>query len=110
MKMTLHFLWCISLLILGGCDSVSSMPRPDSVYGRYVPPSAQESLLPAEAGQMDDQAVARALNYRVTAPARIRLGLMQLQDEGTLWLRYGISIGSGQTDLYKDFVATLRAS
>ena len=108
-KTTLHFVCCIALLMLGGCEAVSSMPRPDNAYGRYTPPAPQ-SLLPAEGGQMDDQAVARALNYRVTEPARIRLALMQLPDEGTLWLHYGFGIDPGQTDLYSDFVAALRAS
>lgn len=109
MKTIPRLLTPLLLLALGGCSTVSSMPRPDGSYGRYSPP--QESLLPAEAGQMDDQAVARALNFRVTAPAKIRLALMQLPDKGNLWRRYDLGGGdSGQTDLYQGFVSSLRAS
>ena len=109
MKTALRLFLPVLFLALGGCSTVSSMPRPDGAYGRYSPP-AQESLLPGASGLMDDQAVVRALNYRVTVPAKIRLGMMQLPDTGNLWRRYDLSSDSSQTDLYEGFVAALRAS
>lgn len=99
----------MSLVSLAGCSTVSSMPRPD--YAAAARASQEGSLFPGDAATMDDKAVANALTFRVSVPARIRLAVLELPDRGTMtdWI-YWQSDREAQGDVYPDFIAALRAS
>lgn len=96
-------------IVLSGCATVSTAPRPDSYYGTASTSDAATPLFKSDASVLTDGDIQRILSYRLTLPRQNRIAVLRLPGASS-WRYYSQDFGQLNEEIERDFIGTLRSS
>lgn len=96
-------------MLLSGCATVSTAPRPDGYYGTAPAADAATPLFKGDATVLTDGDIQRILGYRLTLPRQNRIAVLRLPGASS-WRYYSEDFGQLNDEIEQTFIGALRSS
>lgn len=100
----------VSVVFLVGCDSVTTVSRPDSYYNKYA--LAEEykvqSLFSSDSAVLSDDDIERILAYKYAPERQNRIAILSLGQSD--WCGWSAELATAGAEVRTQFVAKLRSS
>lgn len=97
------------VLLLSGCATVETTPRPDSYYTGTGQGDSAAPLLKGEPGRLTDGDIDRIINHRLALPRQNRIAILALSG-ANLWRFYSSDFVQLNEAMEHDFIGVLRSS
>jgi len=97
-----------SLVILSGCETVSTRHRPQS-YSSIQPAVDEGADLFKKGEHLSDEDIERILNYRIKLPEKSRVAILKISNDN-YWRHYSNDLNQLNKVLNKNLVGALRQS
>jgi hypothetical protein len=99
----------LTVLLLGGCASVATTPRPDSTHAGVSQEEDAKPLFKSDATGLTDADIERILNHPLALPKRNRIAVLRLAG-AMAWRFHSDDIVQLNEAIEREFIGTLKAS